>query len=494
MQAMQPLIRLRLLASRLTQHELQHLIQSVIESYTAEQILSLIFNHFVLKYQQTKEHDNDVSRIIQMISNVLNARKKTKSTFKPACGVSPKIKIDAIPSDMIGECASFLQVSDYVSFSKCNRRTYIGCNSPVTLQSFSLTHESIGCDLNRFPLLKKLELYSEAFKHYAELNPKQDTLNNVRSLTLHNEIDFKKPESRGLCYETTLLSQCIHIPNISELACSDFGLNHPLFFIDSESFCDLLSSFNQVHSLDLTKVFLTDDFDIQSISNILPNLRSLSVEGVNEPALLLRNKLLEMYSQQMVAIIYDESEMDIGVCCFPKLEVIMSVCPNLDSLFKIVDNAQYLKHFTCGIREFNDKKIKKIIDTLFCKCVHVQEVGMNADHLHIQHIMKWMENALRIKIKKHIRLLFVVQPHANGNREEMNETILSLWKLVDTLESTTDDFMVTLCVSPHSPKAFDLDMDEYKRKYLVCIADDLRSMTVSNKTCKINGYLPEHTF
>eukprot|EP01083_Nonionella_stella_P168241 567427_1 len=118
MSGLQPLIRLRLLASQLKQHELQHLIQSVFESNTAGHLLSFIFNHFVLKYQQTKKHDNDVSHMIQMISDLLNSRKKAnKSDMKPS--VSAKIKIDSMPSDMIGECASFLLFSDYVSFSKC---------------------------------------------------------------------------------------------------------------------------------------------------------------------------------------------------------------------------------------------------------------------------------------------------------------------------------------------------------------------------------------
>eukprot|EP01083_Nonionella_stella_P029752 81811_1 len=492
MSGLQPLIRLRLLASQLKQHELQHLIQSTIESYTADQILSLIFNHFVLKYQQTREHDNDVFPMIQMISSVLNTRKKnTKSNVKRA--VSTEIKIDSIPSDMIGECASFLQVSDYVSFSKCNRKTYIGCNSPTTLQEFNLTNEFIGCDLNRFPLLKKLKLSAEALRANNELHPKQNTLNHIHSLTLYNEIDFNNPQHHAL--DTTSLSKCIHVPNIRHLSCVNFGFNHARWLYDSESFYDLLCSFNEVQSLTLHKVFLTDNFDMKFIS--IPNLRTLSVEGTNEPVLLLRNKLLDIYAQQMVSIVYDGATMDLGVSCFPKLKAVMSANPNMDSLFKIVDNAPDLEHFTCGLRmggEFDENKLKNIIDTLFSKCVHLREVGLNANHVQIQRIAKWMENVLcdaSNKITEHIRLLFVVQSHSNT--QEIDDIMVCLSKLIAALESIMDDFMVTICFSSQNgPKPFEQNMDAYKDRYLVCIYDDFRSMVISNKTCKINGYLPKH--
>eukprot|EP01083_Nonionella_stella_P073003 197096_1 len=167
---MQPLIRLRSLASQLKPHELQHLMQNVIATYNANEMLTFIFNHFVLKYNQSNEHGTDVFQIIQMISTILNARKKNKHHTKNENSnnkkTRTKIVIDSIPSDLIGECASFLDFDDYICFSRCNRKTYIGCNSPATLQTFGLNSESIGCDLNRFPLLKNLALSNQAFKHY----------------------------------------------------------------------------------------------------------------------------------------------------------------------------------------------------------------------------------------------------------------------------------------------------------------------------------------
>eukprot|EP01083_Nonionella_stella_P300867 1029311_1 len=400
MSGMQPLIRLRLLASRLKQHELDTIIKSVIESYTADQILSFMFNHFVLKYQQTKEHDNDVSHMIQMISDILNAREKTiKSNNSNA--ISTKINIDSIPFDMIGECASFLHVSDYVSFSKCNRKTYIGCNSPATLQTFGLNSESIGCDLNRFPLLKNLALSNQAFKHYIELNPNLKTLDNLHSLTLYN--DYKNAPTqaaRDPTFDATLLSKGIHVGNIRDLTCFGIGVDLPTYLFNSKSFCDLLSSFNQVSALRLRRVFLTGDLDIESVSNILPKLRHLRISSsVNDAVLRLRNKLLVLYSKQLVGIGYDESKMDINVCCFSQLKAIWVRNPNADTLLKIIHNAPDLSHFACEIpmashREFNKKKFNTIIHTLFDKCIDLETLRIIANDVQIQQIMKWMESAL----------------------------------------------------------------------------------------------------
>eukprot|EP01083_Nonionella_stella_P073002 197095_1 len=490
---MEPLIRLRLLAAQLKQHELQHLIQSVIESYTADQILSFIFNHFVLRYQQTKEVDSDATQMIQMISDVLNTRKKTQSKANQKRTVSATIKIDSIPSDMIGECASFLQVIDYISFSKCNRKTYIGCNSPATLQMFDLTNKSIECNMNRFPLLKKLTLSNQAVQRYIELNPNQKTSDNVHSLRLFT--DDKPLEPFDPHFDIALLSKFVQVQNIRQLACSCFGFEHENFLCDCQSFCDLLSNFKQVNALFLHRVFLTDDVDIDAISNILPKLRSLQIRNhVNQSTRLLRNKLLEMYSQQMETISCDESKMDIGVSCFPKLKYIMITHPNIDSLFKIVDSAPYLEHFTCEIpisqQRVSEKKIKKVIDTLFFKCIQLQEVGIRANHMQIQSIMECMTLALCINtITKHVHLGFVIL--SQTNTEENNQIMVLLSKLIDVLESKMNDFMVTIHFSSQSPKPFEQNMDKYEEQYLVWIFNDFHSMVISNKTCKINGYLPK---
>eukprot|EP01083_Nonionella_stella_P301009 1030519_1 len=501
---MQPLIRLRLLASQLKQHELQRLIQSLVESYSADQILSFIFSHFALKYQQTKQHDDDVPHMIQMISNILNARKKTQSSSDPA-----QITIDSIPSDMIGECASFLSLSDYISFSKCNRKIYIGCHSPATLQDFFLTDSHIKCNLDQFPLLKHLGLSVQSFNKYMGTNPMLNTLHNVRSLTVLNDYNERFLNS-GTLGDTILtaigntLPNMTKIPvqNIRHLTCSHFGLESNRWCYDSKSFCNFLSGFTNLESLCLRWVFL-DALDSKSIGNMFSKLRTLSARDVtNEPVLLLRDKLLELYSRQMVSIDYDESTKDISVTCFPKLKQLMIQDPNVDSLLKIVTNAPYLEHFVCEIptlsmRTFNKKTLRNIIGTLFCKCVHCKVISMRAGHVQMLQIMKWMVNALRRNntIGKQVTLTFTVLSRPNA--EEIDEVMLLLPNLINALETQVDDFMLGIHFSKENPnvsEVFDKNTDTYKNQYLVYIYNDLHSMIISNKTCKINGYVSAYRY
>eukprot|EP01083_Nonionella_stella_P261946 891243_1 len=111
---MQPLIRLRSLASQLKLHELQCLMQELIATYNANQVLSVIFNHFVLTYNRNSKHETDVFQIIQRISTILNARTKNKCNHNKVNSnneqVRTKMVVDSIPYDLIGECASFLDL------------------------------------------------------------------------------------------------------------------------------------------------------------------------------------------------------------------------------------------------------------------------------------------------------------------------------------------------------------------------------------------------
>ncbi len=40
---------------------------------------------------------------------------------------------------MIGECASYLNIKDYMNFSLCNRNIYCATNSPIKLQELDIS-------------------------------------------------------------------------------------------------------------------------------------------------------------------------------------------------------------------------------------------------------------------------------------------------------------------------------------------------------------------
>eukprot|EP01084_Bolivina_argentea_P233293 392977_1 len=141
---MEPLIKLRLLGSQLKQNEFKHFIQNVVGTFGMDTIFSVMFNHFLIKYNQNMEHNNDLQTIISLISNILNSRNDKKSTekkdVKPDNDNKPIFSLNTIPSEIIGECASYLHVDDYLNFSKSNRKLYVSCNSPCKLYELDTHH------------------------------------------------------------------------------------------------------------------------------------------------------------------------------------------------------------------------------------------------------------------------------------------------------------------------------------------------------------------
>eukprot|EP01084_Bolivina_argentea_P255315 429398_1 len=132
---MEPLIKFRLLGSQLQKDEIQHFLQQVIHIYDFNKILSWIFNHFLHQYNETKQHHNDLSNIINIISTIIDSRENVKSSNK----ITP-LTIDRLPSDLIGECSSYLYIDEYINFMRINRIIYCASNSPITLQKLNIIH------------------------------------------------------------------------------------------------------------------------------------------------------------------------------------------------------------------------------------------------------------------------------------------------------------------------------------------------------------------
>ena len=77
------------------------------------------------------------------------------------------MKMDELPSPIIGEIASFLSQKEYALFSRCNRSVFTSSNSPNTLQQLSMFRMS-GMDyshvqLQNYPQIKSLTFLTSKF-------------------------------------------------------------------------------------------------------------------------------------------------------------------------------------------------------------------------------------------------------------------------------------------------------------------------------------------
>lgn len=70
---------------------------------------------------------------IKSISTIIQCR-SSQSDEQNAKG------FDALPSCVVGFCASFLDQNSYASLSTCNRSSYLGCNTPITLRQLNVNY------------------------------------------------------------------------------------------------------------------------------------------------------------------------------------------------------------------------------------------------------------------------------------------------------------------------------------------------------------------
>eukprot|EP01083_Nonionella_stella_P178118 628265_1 len=93
---------------------------------------------FYLLLHENK-HNSDVyeSTANRIVKNIIDRRKPIHDPNKPLTPSYP-VSFNAVPSIMISECASYLQLSEVTRLSLCNRHSYISCKSiPTSITSIT---------------------------------------------------------------------------------------------------------------------------------------------------------------------------------------------------------------------------------------------------------------------------------------------------------------------------------------------------------------------
>eukprot|EP01084_Bolivina_argentea_P187611 323118_1 len=117
---MEELIRFRLLVEKLTDKEFEQFTLKLIRLYGKNIIISSLFDHFcktTAKRIQHKEKQYNMTDIINIINQIINSRQKDKNNINNNKNNPLSIKnISQLPSNLISETASFLDMLEYHSF------------------------------------------------------------------------------------------------------------------------------------------------------------------------------------------------------------------------------------------------------------------------------------------------------------------------------------------------------------------------------------------
>eukprot|EP01083_Nonionella_stella_P033817 92541_1 len=505
---MEHLIRFRMLANELDNTEFCQFLSQLVTIKGRDLLLHLLFTHFVESTQSNDaKKDELMSPFINIITRIITNRDKSVSVTSTSCTMSE------LPSALISETASYLKATEYIVFSRCNRKIYVSCNSPCKI--FALPTMMIkkyplhGC-MKKFQSLKQLGLNIKYFNNKISRR-NQSTWHNVQLHTLQlsnrggNENDCMQFIERNL------------INNTQNLKLHKFGKDiHNKF--DSKSFCDLLCNFRMIEHLLLWDVFLQDNQEYieNEIKEWLPNLKGFGFTGGSNER--LSHCIISALSDQLEALRIEGLSLNyhnVSSKSFPKLkELSLSMC-NLDilSIFKHVDTLNSVM-----ISSSKEEIIKEFINIMISKRL--------MKHIHIKSPAKLLKFAMEQTEKmlfntKHIKRcspsLQIIFDGNNANWDSLcctplNELHLTMFRLINALEkSQIENHILRIKMSTakrkemHSNYSMNEENNDIKKWLSILEAMktegylihhqfstkksiDTFIFTVSNRECKVNGF------
>lgn len=146
-------VEFRDLISQLTVKETQDFITQIALCET-QLVIDSLSSRFV---RQAANTDNQSKNALcnKMISTIIQSRNSDNNEVDEE-------RLDTLPRRIIGLCSSYLDQLSYTQLSAANRSTYLGCNTPITLQEVNLRDEPTAKysipDLSAFRFATKLTL------------------------------------------------------------------------------------------------------------------------------------------------------------------------------------------------------------------------------------------------------------------------------------------------------------------------------------------------
>ena len=123
---MEHFIRFRMLANQLDDAEFNQFIIETIKSLNGRDLLlNCLFDHFKSRHQTQREAQ--ITPLTEIITQIITQRdiKEEEPLYFD--------NVTKLPSALISELASYLKAPEYITFSLCNRKIYVSCNSPCKI-------------------------------------------------------------------------------------------------------------------------------------------------------------------------------------------------------------------------------------------------------------------------------------------------------------------------------------------------------------------------
>ena len=342
------LIRFRKLDKELTDTEFYH---SFCKSMGRELIASLLYEYFESNPEATKR----ATKAQTIIMNKREIIPDQEASYD--C-------IDELPSELISECASWLDYQDYFHFGQCNRTIYYSCYSPPKLHELDLIHVLLvhwnhnPCSnfrgLYPFKNVKELAMEISEFNGL-QLSERTTWANNksLRSLLLSN--------SQGDdCHEQEFAKN-LHLIN------SDNVRNLTLDSISSnDTQLKILSKFYQIERLDLEECELDISDPERREQSKMSHTNLKQIDG---DSYLDASDLISIFCHQLEYLkFYELRKGVLHNCTFPKLYTLRCIWNHFS--FESFKDAKTLKKVSVWIDDINT--INMICKIVYCDITHLE--------------------------------------------------------------------------------------------------------------------------
>ena len=242
-------LQFKTLNAQLTDKEFDVFISNLWRSVGREKIVSLLCRQYLKEQEEASTNQNaddegtdPLKEMTRITSHIIRNRdSKSFPCTKP--------NINHMPTSLVGNIASFLNQQGYIAFSMADRKMYVDCNTPNTLQRLTLKQIS--------------DYRSISLQHYPQIKGLRF---NLRQISEFKVIDGQR---FGGCNRIETLNIDGHNSSVS-------GVD---MLINDSSPC-----FDAITSLNLVEVSLDSDRMIQILSKFakLTRLQMFSVEIAGE--------------------------------------------------------------------------------------------------------------------------------------------------------------------------------------------------------------------
>ena len=257
-------VKFKILSNQLEDDEFDKFMSTIWRIIGRENVLQLICPPTGNEYISKDE-------LVGIASNIIARRDSHNGR-----GIEYSTNILRIPRSLIGEVASYLECSDYISFSRANRKLFVDCHSPNKLTKLNLSAfyelDSSFC-LSNFSKLTYLDVTLYQMVSLGVLcEPITGYCRHLRTLCICGDTDDKYYDID--MFITHNLQCC---GGITTLALYNFQREDSL---NPLNFVRLLAEFPALIHLKLVNVYFNGRLNAKVLRSLCPNINQLSLNCV----------------------------------------------------------------------------------------------------------------------------------------------------------------------------------------------------------------------